>query len=73
MKNSFVLDFVFTLILHRTCHIRGEPKVMGLGRTVYFLLWDSLVYSGSFLHKLWLLTKKVAYMSEVLAWGLLLS
>ena len=38
MHESFVLNFISPLIPHRTWRLRGDPKVLVMGRMVSFLL-----------------------------------
>ena len=72
MNESFVIGFISSLIPLRPWRLRGTTKVMGLGRSVSFLLREIPGDAGSVLHQLQLLLKSVASMSGVLARGLLL-
>ena len=72
IHESFVLGSIFPLIPHRTWRIRGAPKVIGMGRTVYFLLQESPMDAGSVIYQLWLLPKRVTSISRVLERVLLL-
>ena len=67
MHESFVIGFIYPFIPHMPWWLRGAPKFMVLGRTVYLLLWESPWDAGSFLDQLRLLPKRVASMSVVLA------
>ena len=51
MHELFVLDFVSPLIPHRPWRIKLTTKVIGLGSTVYFMLWESPGDAGSVLHQ----------------------
>ena len=72
MHESFVLDFIPPLIPHMPWRIRGTPKVIVLGRAVYFLLRESPRDTGSVLRQIQLPPKRVVYISGVLVQGLLL-
>ena len=73
MCKSFVLVFGFPLTHYRSWWLRGEPKILGLGRMMYLLIWESTGDADSVLIQLWLLPKKVVSMSGVFTQGLLLS
>ena len=67
------LVFISPLIPHVPWRLRGTPKVMVLGRTVYFLLLESPGDAWSVLRQHWLPPKRVASTSGVLEQGLFLS
>ena len=71
-ERVFCYWFISPLIPHRLCKIRGAPKVLGLGKAVYFLPQESPVDAGSGIRQLLLLMKMVAAISGVLVRGLLL-
>ena len=71
MSNSFVIVFISPLIPHRLWRLRGTPKILGLGRLVYYFLREIPGDADSVLCQLQLLPKRVASMLGVLAWGLL--
>ena len=73
MNKYFVIGFVYHLTPHRHWRVRGTPKVVGMGRILYFLIWKSPGDAGSFLFQLLLLPKRVASMSGLLKRGLILS
>ena len=73
MHELFVIGFILPYVPYRRWRLRGAPKVLGMVRTVYFVLRDSTGDAGSVLLQLQLLPKRMASMSGVLAQGLLLS
>ena len=52
MHELFVIGFILPLIPHRPWRLRGTPKVLGLGRTVSFLLRYITGYAGIVLSQL---------------------
>ena len=42
IHESFVLGFIYLLIPHRPLRLRETTKVLGMGRNVSFLIWESL-------------------------------
>ena len=72
MKEFFVLGFIYPFIAHIPWRLRVTPKVLRLVIKVSFLLRESPGYTGSVLCQLRTLTKRVASMSGVLAWVLIL-
>ena len=72
MHELFFPGFVSALIPHRTWWIMETPKVLRLGRTMYFPLRYSPADTGSFLCQLRLLPKRLESMSGLLSRGLIL-
>ena len=72
LNAQVICSWGFSPIPHRHWWIRGEPNVMGPGRILSFLIWESLGDAGSFIRQLQLLLNMVASVSGVLEQGLLL-
>ena len=73
MHKYFFLGFVYPLISHGTWRLKGTTKVMGLGRTVSFLIHESAGNAGSDMRQIRLLLKRLAFMPGVLEQVLLIS
>ena len=60
------------LVPHRPWRIMGKPKVLVLVRSMSFLIREIPGDAGIVLLQIWLLPKRLSFMSVVLAHGLLL-